>query len=120
MSVPSALTVESTTTSTADLRWTNSAVDGTTYNIKRVLAGGTPVTIATTAANATSYEDATPVSAVDYGYQVCAASTANCSSSIGVVIQDCDLPYNEVSGFDLPRVGPLVRGTAAWVDGEAT
>src|SRR3990167_8461164 len=108
MSVPSALTVESTTTSTADLRWTNSAVDGTTYNIKRVLAGGTPITIATTAADATSYEDTTPVSAVDYDYQVCAASTANCTSTIGVVIQDCNLPQNEVSGLMLPRVGPAV------------
>ena len=108
MSVPSALTVESTTTSTADLRWTNSAVDGTTYNIKRVLAGGTPITIATTAADATSYEDTTPVSAVDYDYQVCAASTANCTSTIGVVIQDCNLPQNEVSGLMLPRVGTAV------------
>lgn len=115
MSVPSALTVESTTTSTADLRWTNSLVDGTTYNIKRVLAGGTPITIATTAANATSYTDTTPVSGVDYDYQVCAASTANCTSVVGVVIQVCGLLQNEVAGFNLPRVG-----TAVAIGGGAT
>jgi hypothetical protein len=67
-----------------DLSWTDNASDETAYQVQRATGGGSYSTIATLAAGATSYSDATVSSSTSYNYKVQAlkGSTPSADSNI--------------------------------------
>jgi hypothetical protein len=103
---PSNLVVAATSTTTASLFWDVSAVDGTTYDVKRALHSGGLVTIATTAANVTTYDDTGLSAETEYDYEVCRAGSATCTAVASVVTDVCS------SGFNLStEIVQLIRAS---------
>jgi titin len=82
---PSDLASSSITTSSVQLAWTDNANNEGGYRVERRLTGGTFATIATLAANTTTYGDIGLAAGTGYEYRVRAFNTAGDSSASNVV-----------------------------------
>lgn len=81
---PTALTATATASDTIALAWTDNSTDETGFKIERGTDGVTFALIHTTAADATSYNDATCAANTLYYYRVCATNEAGDSAYTNV------------------------------------
>jgi glucose/arabinose dehydrogenase len=83
---PTLLVASTVTTTSVRLDWTDNAVNETAYRVERRLTGGTFATIATLAANATSFDDTGLTSGTGYDYRVRAINTVGDSAPSNTVV----------------------------------
>lgn len=78
VAAPTGLTATVASATHVNLAWTNNASNATGFVVQRSADGGTTwVTLATTAANVTTYQDATAAAGATYSYRVYATGSAS-------------------------------------------
>ncbi|HEV7300165.1 MAG TPA: malectin domain-containing carbohydrate-binding protein, partial [Tepidisphaeraceae bacterium] len=111
---PSGLSATATSSSQVGLTWTDNAGDEAGYTVERSSDGGTTFTsVATLAANATSYTDGGLVADTTYHYRVTATGAAGAPNSVASNVASATTQSTPVSGGTTVRVN---AGGGAYTD----
>ena len=97
--------VASNVTGTVKLTWTDNATNETSYRIERATGSGTFATIATLAADATSYTDSTVAASTTYNFKVSAVNSGGTGVSSVVPITTPASTGINLAGADIGAVG---------------
>ena len=109
--------VATNVTGTVKLTWTDNATNETSYRIDRAIGAGTYATIATLAADVTSYTDSTVAASTIYNYKVSAVNSAGPGSSEVSITTPASTGSN-LAGADIGTVG--VAGSTSLASGVYT
>jgi hypothetical protein len=114
---PSNLTLTVPSASQINLAWTDNASNETGFVIQRQTGSDSWVTLTTTAANATSYSDASVAAATQYSYRVLATNDDGTSSASNTAT--ATTPANATPGSDTGTSGLVLTPGTGWTGATA-